>query len=156
MIRLMSVAAVLFTTMATASAGPLLTIVGTPASYTPGGSFSVSVLIEDVTDFASFSLDLKLSSSSGVAGTDFGFTPALLPPSSPDYVFDGNLYPVLIGAPGLFLQTPSIDGSNNAFLAVSDAFDSDGDFLTDGVTVPSGAPRLLAEATYLLRVVPGT
>lgn len=148
MIRLLTVALVFAMAAGSARAGVMFTILDKPATYTPGDAFTVQIEIENVMDLAAFDLELKLSSDSlsAIAGTDFGFVPFTDAPSSSDYVFDGN------PTDFFFLQIASVDATSTyAYLAVGDVFDS-GD---RGVSVGSGTPRLLAEATIFTTLSAG-
>jgi|GEM_PF-6503036 len=146
MLRLFTLALALTVTVGSASAGPVFTLVK-PATYTPGDMFTVVVNIEDVNDLASFDLELQLSSTSGVAGTDFGFIELTSVPVT-DYVFAADS-----SAGTSFSQTANTDLANNAFLTISDA----NDLGLTGVNVGTGAmnSRVLAEAKIFTTALAG-
>jgi hypothetical protein len=107
-----------------------------PPAYTPGDTFSFEVWLTGAQNLNSYNIDLVMTSSAGIAGTDFyfhsdtGSPPSMRPADSEDrYVFDESQYGI---DPGdlFFAATASVSGAE-ARLNLSDAVL---DFVTEVTT----------------------
>lgn len=115
---------VILCAVGTSTASITLSLEGLPSSYSPGSSVQFDVKLTGATNLNSFNIGLILSSTSGIAGTDFYFQdpPATDRPSDADntYVFDEDL---VASPPFGFFAAPALLG-NQAILTLSDFLSS--------------------------------
>jgi len=77
----------LFSSIALNGIAAPVAISGLSGSYTPGGTVSFEVSLPPITNLGSYNIDLLLTGTSGVAGTDFFFDLAATNAASSAYVF---------------------------------------------------------------------
>jgi len=119
-----------------------LSVIGLPATYTPGGTLTFGVELSGAAGLNAYNVGLTLSSNKGTAGTDFCFdgSPGTHRPldGGNGYVFDSGQGVSPFG----FVATAGTDlVSNMARLSLSDFLEG-AEFVSD-----TGADTLLATAT---------
>jgi hypothetical protein len=110
---------------ARAHASISLSVIGLPASYSPGSPLTFEVGLSGAADLNSYTVGLDLNSDKGKAGTDFYFvgSPTTVQSPASSYVFSSSLS---VTNNGFVATADEISSTNTALLTLSDFLNRSG------------------------------
>lgn len=111
-------------------------------TYTPGTPYNLKVALPGMTNLASYQIDVKMSSTSGVAGIDYYFTGFIPSPPVGGGLTRGYVFPSFANFAKAINTTPS-----ETVISLTD-FNFDGTDIV-GVNVVPNANDLLGELTLM-------